>query len=362
MQRSSQPPADGQAPLDHGALRRVGREHARGGLPLPDLIAMVYGGGAAHSHSMLLQHRAGRMPRDLLGEASEVVFDLAGAVCTAVVEGYVEGLGSVDTDLVARRQVLVGQLLGAEPLDLAEVRASARDVGWELPPRLAVAVVSPDSDVSADTSWPPDVLVARHEGRWCLLLPADEADRVDPPVPDGIAMAVGPTVACTQARQSLRVADDLLRLASQGIVAPRQVLRVEEHGVEAMVVRDPHVSEHLVRAHLGPLLELAPQRRGALTETVAAWVAMPGHYTAIAELLGVSVRTVRYRMDRLRELLGGLVDDPGRRLQLAVAVHALRSLDLRGTGATPDEMVRDGPTIGAGKSFQKSRPARRSHD
>ncbi len=281
------------------------------------------------------------MPRGLLDVASEVVFDLAGAVCTAVVEGYVEALDAVDADAGARRQALVGHLLGGGRLDRDEVRASAREIGWELPQWLAVAVVSADSDVSADTSWPPQVLAARHGGRWCLLLPAEQAGRVDPPVLDGVVLAVGPTVVWTQARHSLRVADDLLRLASQGVVPTRRVLRVEEHGVEAMVARDAHVAQHLVRAHLGPLLELAPHRRAPLTETVAAWVALPGHYTAIAEKVGVSVRTVRYRMDRLRGLLGGLVDDPDQRLQLAVAIHALRASDGSEVIVLDDESRRD---------------------
>ena len=281
------------------------------------------------------------MPRGLLDVASEVVFDLAGAVCTAVVEGYVEALDAVDADAGARRQALVGHLLGGGRLDRDEVRASAREIGWELPQWLAVAVVSSDSDVSADTLWPPEVLAARYGGRWCLLLPAEQAGRVDPPVLDGVVLAVGPTVVWTQARHSLRVADDLLRLASQGVVTTRRVLRVEEHGVEAMVARDAHVAQHLVRAHLGPLLELAPHRRAPLTETVAAWVALPGHYTAIAEKVGVSVRTVRYRMDRLRGLLGGLVDDPDQRLQLAVAIHALRAFDGSEVIVLDDESRRD---------------------
>ena len=80
-------------------------------------------------------------------------------------------------------------------------------------------------------------------------------------------------------------------------------------GVELALTRTPAVADEMVRTYLGPLLRMPDHRRDPLLETIAAWVRRPGQHTAIAEDLHVSVRTVHYRMDRLREVLGGVVDD-----------------------------------------------------
>jgi DNA-binding PucR family transcriptional regulator len=57
-------------------------------------------------------------------------------------------------------------------------------------------------------------------------------------------------------------------------------------------------------------------------ETLRAWLDAHGEARPAADRLHVHVQTVRYRLDRLRELMGdAALDDPERRLELALALR-----------------------------------------
>jgi DNA-binding PucR family transcriptional regulator len=62
-----------------------------------------------------------------------------------------------------------------------------------------------------------------------------------------------------------------------------------------------------------------------MLETLAAWLAYPGRPQEMAHDLHLHVQTVRYRLGRLRELLGDALDDPDARFELEVVLRAQRS-------------------------------------
>ena len=64
------------------------------------------------------------------------------------------------------------------------------------------------------------------------------------------------------------------------------------------------------------------QSGARLRQTLLAWLRHDGSVPGAAGELHVHAQTVRYRMARLRELLGELLDDPDRRFELE---YALRS-------------------------------------
>ena len=320
--------ASGRPQLDRSLFRDLGRKHARVGFPLSELTGIFNRGGLACWRGMLRLHRSGELSDDLLEPASEIVFAFAQELCAAAVEGYTEALGSSGTAVRSQRVELVRLLISGDPPELSEVHVKAEAVGWSLPMRLAVAVTTPRNEGSREISWPREVLGAPHGTQWCLLLPADE-DRVRPPdLPKGVKLAVGPIVDWTDARTSLEVAEQLLALAVDDVVdADGSVLYAGAFAAALALARDPAMAEEMVRTYLGPLLELPEHRCLPLLETVAAWVRRPGQHTAIGDELHVSVRTVRYRMDRVREVLGDLVDDPEQRLELALAIRALEGME-----------------------------------
>lgn len=101
---------------------------------------------------------------------------------------------------------------------------------------------------------------------------------------------------------------------------------------ELLLLGDPHLAATLIERRLAPLANLPATRRERLTETLRAWLDAHGEVRAAAEALSVHTQTVRYRLDRIRELLGDALDDPDARLELALALRARRE----GTPRAPD--------------------------
>ena len=52
-----------------------------------------------------------------------------------------------------------------------------------------------------------------------------------------------------------------------------------------------------------------------------AWLDRPGQVQAVAAALGVHPQTVRYRLNKLRELFGERLEDPDARFELALALR-----------------------------------------
>jgi DNA-binding PucR family transcriptional regulator len=75
---------------------------------------------------------------------------------------------------------------------------------------------------------------------------------------------------------------------------------------------------------LEPILILPDAQRDRMLATLAAWLANPGRPRAMADELHLHVQGVRYRLARLRELLGAALDDPQRRFELALALRVRR--------------------------------------
>ena len=76
---------------------------------------------------------------------------------------------------------------------------------------------------------------------------------------------------------------------------------------------------------LGPLTALAPRSRERLESTLLAYLRHRGNGPRMAFDLHVHPQTVRYRLARLRELLGAALDDPEARFELEVVLRARRA-------------------------------------
>jgi DNA-binding PucR family transcriptional regulator len=72
---------------------------------------------------------------------------------------------------------------------------------------------------------------------------------------------------------------------------------------------------------LGPLAALTEKAAGRMRETALAYIDHRGNAVAMAAALHLHPQTVRYRVKRLRELLGPQLDDPGARFELEVALR-----------------------------------------
>jgi hypothetical protein len=112
---------------------------------------------------------------------------------------------------------------------------------------------------------------------------------------------------------------DRLRLRTHVLEASRLL-------VFAVLLRDRAAITDLVHSVLGPL-QAARGGPEPLLDTLDAYFTAHGNATATARQLAVSVRTVGYRLDRIRQLTGHSPDDPTQRFALETAVLGARLLD-----------------------------------
>lgn len=89
--------------------------------------------------------------------------------------------------------------------------------------------------------------------------------------------------------------------------------------------------ERFVYDWLGALVEHDREHRSDLVRTLGVYLDAGGHYDRAADALIIHRSTLRYRLARIRELIGCDLNDPDARLNLHVAIRARAALrdDLR---------------------------------
>jgi sugar diacid utilization regulator len=106
---------------------------------------------------------------------------------------------------------------------------------------------------------------------------------------------------------------------------PGPVYSASDLLVYQVLIRDSAALADLVQAVLEPL-RAARIGPGALLETLSAYFTTGGVATLAAQTLHVSVRTVTYRLQRVKELTGYSVYEPRQSFTLHVAVFGARLL------------------------------------
>jgi purine catabolism regulator len=100
-----------------------------------------------------------------------------------------------------------------------------------------------------------------------------------------------------------------------------QVIAVPELGLTGLLaaVSDERLVDYS-RRHLGPLIEHDSARKGSLVQTLRAYLET-GEQQRAAQRLRIHPNTLRYRLDRIREINSVDLEDPETRLNLAVALR-----------------------------------------
>jgi PucR family transcriptional regulator, purine catabolism regulatory protein len=128
--------------------------------------------------------------------------------------------------------------------------------------------------------------------------------------------AEAPAGIATAQREVISVMDSLARFKRWG-----QVVAVPELGLTGLLaaVSDERLVDYS-RRHLGPLVQHDTARKGSLVPTLRAYLET-GEQQEAAKRLRVHPNTLRYRLDRIREISGVDLEDPETRLNLAVALR-----------------------------------------
>jgi PucR C-terminal helix-turn-helix domain/GGDEF-like domain len=309
--------------------RRLGEAEFQAGRGLESLrAAFRTGTRAAWRGAAELATEAGIDASTVIALA-EAIFVYSDELAADVVEGYLRIQSDQAGERERRRRRLATLLVDPAAHDPEAIAHAAELARWTLPRRLAVLVLSGDRPEEVARRLDLDALVGADPGGAYLVLPDPDGpgrqDAVDRAV-DGMAAALGPTVATAEAPRSLHWARLALELVQRGALPTDGPTRVGEHLSTVILLQRSDIAGALVEERLAPLEALPDAERERLLQTLAAWLAHQRHTPRIAAELHVHPQTVRYRMGKLRELLGESLETADGRFELELALRARRAL------------------------------------
>jgi DNA-binding PucR family transcriptional regulator len=129
--------------------------------------------------------------------------------------------------------------------------------------------------------------------------------------------------------RSLREAQIALRLQTALHKAGSdQACEYERLGVFRMLATlpDPDDVEGFVREWLGSLIDYDTRRSAELVETLTQYLELGGSYDATAKAMSVHRSTLKYRLQRIREISGHDLGDPDTHFNLHLATRAWTTL------------------------------------
>jgi hypothetical protein len=317
---------DEQAPMPaarQGAYE-LGRGEAKAGRSVDALLAAYRVGARVSWREMSAAAVAQGVPAPVLARFAELVFAYIDELSGASLSGHADELaasGRVREQRLGR----LGQAL-ADGAAASKLEELAQHAEWSPPETLTAVLVPvarihetvPHLDVRTLTV-PGDALELRVPVATDVLLLPDVVRTRAALLRTlrGRGAVVGP------ARPWQRVSESLeLALRAHRLMAPDggEVVDTEQHRDALVVGADPGALDDLRSAVLAPLAGLKPAAAERLAETLQAWLLHLGRRSEVADALHVHPQTVRYRMDQIRELYGGRLEDPAVVQQLVIAL------------------------------------------
>ncbi|TCO42417.1 PucR-like helix-turn-helix protein [Kribbella antiqua] len=345
----------GRRPREHelAIVRELGRRAAEQGIPAGRVVDLYL--SAAWRMWRDLPDVVPYRNRDTVRASAQAVLRAVGEAIAVLVDSYQVATQQLVRQEESLRRELVDDLLRGDP-DVSRIVERAEPFGLDLgrPHQVVLARPAdglPEGDTSAnmlelfilDRFGDREVLVATKEGLLVVLIPTTAPSTAPRTITHDVGTlihdallrhrsgrewrvstgrpypgAYGIARSYEEAREALTLADRL-RLDT-AVVDARDML------VYRVLVRDQAAIVDLIQAVLTPLTQA---RGGAepLLATLEAYFAVGEVATDAARRLNVSVRTVTYRLTKVKELTGHDPGDPDQRFTLHIAVLGARLLE-----------------------------------
>ena len=296
---------------------------ALGGSPVAVLVLHDPAGTAADTERVAVEHATtvltmeiARLQHLAQGEARtriNLVLDLVGDTGAepATLLNRAQALGY---DLVRPHRVVVVEAAGAHCDDDIDMffhavgrAARAAGVGSLLAPRLHDVIVLADAEVRWDLFW-ARVVTEMHGGRCRIgvggrVLELDRFPR-----------------SCQEAELALRI--------QKTAGGPERITLFDNLGIYKILATagDTSAMERFVTEWLGPLIDYDAEHGTPLVLTLSEYLDCGGNYDASAKALSVHRSTLKYRLQRIRQVSGHDLGLPDVQFNLQVATHAWRTL------------------------------------
>jgi hypothetical protein len=255
---------------------------------------------------------------------AEAIFAYIDELSAESVEGYAREQAVDAGERQRRHSALVRAVVSGAG---EEVDRLAATLAWTAPRRLGVLVCGHRNPERLAADVGEGALAGRVDEFVVVLVPDPDAPgrraRIARALGNRTA-AFGPTVALERAHASYQRAMRCMALQEAGLISQGGLADTDEHLSALIVHADPEALADLSARRLAALDGLTPMQRARMETTLAAWLARHGNISETAGDLVVHQQTVRYRIARLRELLGPQLDDPDARFELALALRAAR--------------------------------------
>lgn len=332
--------ARGPDTRSRSVARGLGRAEHEAGRTL-DALQAAYRIGARHSwRSVAAATAATDVTTEQLTALAESIFAFVDELAAESVAGYAESQAAAASEQERMRGLLLSALTGPAQ-DGAEVRRLATIAGWRLPDRIAAVCLVGRDLRKVSRAFGPDALAAPGDSDDIVVLWPDplgpgRANLLDVALARlDVAAAIGPPVPLALAARSLRGARSTLDLGLRGALGAGP-WAWRDHLLAIGLSQGEEPLLELADRLLAPLRNESEGSRARLLATLEAVFDAGGNHGTAAHALGVHVQTVRYRLGRLRELLGPQLDDPAQRFELQVAVRARKLSVDRRDHALPD--------------------------
>jgi DNA-binding PucR family transcriptional regulator len=112
-----------------------------------------------------------------------------------------------------------------------------------------------------------------------------------------------------------------LRARDEGAIDAGGLIHTDQHMAQLLLFEGRALVDSIAARRLRPLADLTPAARQRLEQTALAYLSHQGNAAAAARALHLHPQTVRYRLARLRELLGDSLDDPEAHFELEAALR-----------------------------------------
>jgi PucR C-terminal helix-turn-helix domain len=270
--------------------------------------------------------RAGVEP-EMLSLLAESIFAYIEELSADSVAGYSEARSRLEGERRRRRRELVALLVRDPPAPEADLRAVSEAAGWRLARTAAALACDEERLERLAARLPADAVTARLDGIGCAIIPDPDGPgrraATDLAVEGAeLRAALGPSGPLSELGSSWSLARATLRAMEAGAIASPGLGRAEDSLAELLLFENRALVERLAARRLAGFEALTPKARRRMEETALAYVQQQGNAAAMARALGLHAQTARYRLSRLRELLGDALDDPEGRFELELALRA----------------------------------------
>lgn len=321
---------------DLSAPSETGRRRARQRAPLPEVLR-CYRIACAMLWDLFVEH-ARRVARpdflDALLSASSTLWRLSDEHALALTEAYRSATAELLVAQQRRRSALMEALFTGQLVPESGSWEVGRLLGLPLDAKLMV--VAAETAGLAEESL---VGVERMLGRLGIV----SAWHLTPALQSGVialrddqredVLGVLRTAAASRtgvspSYESLADTPRMLHLARAALadlpVGRPDVREFSTSPLAALIAYDPDEGRRLAKEVLGPVLALPAEDRVALLRTLQAYVDHAGSAESAGRALHCHPNTIRYRLNRVRELTGRSLGDPRSLAELVTATDAVR--------------------------------------